>query len=151
MTPKGLRVSAVVTDVDGKVVAEVLGTSWQVNPNNYFRLNFDKSAIEVIDQYDIPVLQVEYLTPNTVRVGGVFQSARGQTEGHHPGFPMVTPGARQLVPLVVPHGGFTVLSSTGVFSRAGQIRPEDRGSIRAMLTPWFDYSTPDRKGVRSPQ
>jgi hypothetical protein len=38
--------------------------------------NFDDSAFEVVDDKGVPMLQVVYMTPNTVSVYGVFQGKR---------------------------------------------------------------------------
>lgn len=45
---------------------------WRVNPNNYFRLNFDDNAVEIIDQYDKVAISVELMGNRAVRIMGAF-------------------------------------------------------------------------------
>lgn len=67
-----LLISAEFYSLDGKIVAELIDNEWKINPNNYFEKNYDEYALEVIDQYGIPNLQVELVDKNTIRLGGVF-------------------------------------------------------------------------------
>ena len=74
LTKEGLLISVEVRSLDKRIVAKLRENEWVINHNNYFQRNYDKSAIEVIDQDGIPVLQVELINPNSLRLGGVFVS-----------------------------------------------------------------------------
>jgi hypothetical protein len=50
----GLLISAIVHSLDGKIIAKIQDNEWLLNPNNYFLRNFDRSALEVVDEYGIP-------------------------------------------------------------------------------------------------
>ena len=65
-------ITARVSSLDGRTVAELNNNEWSVNPNNYFDRNYNGSTLEVIDEYSIPILQIELVNQNTVRIGGVF-------------------------------------------------------------------------------
>ncbi len=71
-----ILVTAKVSSLDGKTVAELNNNEWNVNPNNYFDRNYNESALEVIDEYSIPILQIELMNQNTVRIGGVFYDGK---------------------------------------------------------------------------
>ena len=70
----GLRVSATAISTDGKVVAQIVNNEWEINPNNYFKKNFDEAALEVIDETGLPVLQVLFLDRKAVKVTGLFDA-----------------------------------------------------------------------------
>ena len=71
---KGLLVSTTIRSPDNKIVAEIDKNNWTVNQGNYYKRNYDKSAIEVIDDYGTPVLQLELFDHNKLRICGVFIS-----------------------------------------------------------------------------
>ena len=68
-------VTATVTTPDGKIVSEIVNKEWRINPNNYFKKNHDEHGFEVIDEYGITVLQVDYLNKQTIYVAGVFYNS----------------------------------------------------------------------------
>src|SRR6266403_4636858 len=82
-----ISVSGEFKSLDGKIRAELIDNQWTVNHNNYFRLNHDESACEVIDDYGVPWLQVERLTPASVRINGAFISEPPINSTTYPNFP----------------------------------------------------------------
>ncbi len=68
-------VTATVTTIDGKIVSEIIDNEWRINPNNYFKKNHDEYGFEVIDDYGITVLQVDYRNKQTIYVAGVFYNS----------------------------------------------------------------------------
>ncbi len=73
-------VSAKVVSPDGRITASIKDNEWQVNPNNHFDRNYDKSALEVRDaQSGVAVLQVEFLDKATLRLAGLFGDGDGYT------------------------------------------------------------------------
>ncbi|NID09356.1 hypothetical protein [Fibrivirga algicola] len=67
-----IYVSTTIIGLDKKIVAEIEDNEWSVNPNNYYKRNYDDNSVEVIDQYGHVVLYVELVNPNLVKVNGVF-------------------------------------------------------------------------------
>lgn len=66
--------STKVYSFDEKIVAEVIRNKWIVNPNTYFKLLKNESALEVIDNYDVPIIQIKFIDINTIYFGGVFRA-----------------------------------------------------------------------------
>lgn len=67
-----LLVSGTAQSWDGKVAAQLVDDEWEVNPPpGTLDRNYDNSALEVIDAYGLPVLQVS-MHADTLDVGGVF-------------------------------------------------------------------------------
>lgn len=71
---KGLLLSTTIRSADDRIIATVVDNDWAVNPHNYFRRNYDDSAVEVIDDYGTPVLQLELCDLGTLRICGIFVS-----------------------------------------------------------------------------
>lgn len=67
-------VSAQVTSIDGKVVADIKDNEWEINPNNYFKRTYSELGLEVTDNFNLPILQVKVIDENTVALHGVFIS-----------------------------------------------------------------------------
>lgn len=67
-----IYVSAKVRSLDGKITAEIENNEWELNPNNYFKRNFDKSGLEIIDEFGIPIFQIDLIDNNSIRLGGIF-------------------------------------------------------------------------------
>lgn len=65
--------STKVYSFDEKIVAEVIRNKWVVNPNEYFKLLKNENALEVIDNYDVPIIQIQFIDINTIYFGGVFR------------------------------------------------------------------------------
>lgn len=68
-----LRVSCSFTSLDGNIVAEIIENEWQINPNNYFRRNYDDQGLEVIDAQGIMKFQIDLVNENEIVVGGFFK------------------------------------------------------------------------------
>jgi hypothetical protein len=142
----GLLISAIVHSLDGKVIAQIQDNQWLLNPNHLLR-NFDRSALEVIDEYGIPVLQVEYLDAQRLKLGGVFHLAEKETSEAYPGFPS-TPKDANPRAVISFRGVILIVGKNGVSMAARDISPEELRAKAGLIEPWFDYSKPDRLGVR---
>lgn len=156
-TPDGLLISGEFRSLDGKVIGELFKNEWRVNPNNLKR-NFDRWALEIIDDYNIPRLQVEYLTPTSIRLGGVFctqdegsskmvadfQDSITPSDGHGTSVNSFGPGV------------FIVLGNGSLkFRRASNLDSDSTkqafaNEVRKMIRPWFDYTPSRGIGVRLP-
>lgn len=68
-----LKFSGSFRSLDGKIVAEIKDNEWQVNPNNYFKRNYDDNGLEVIDADGIMKFQVDFIDENNVNVNGFFK------------------------------------------------------------------------------
>jgi hypothetical protein len=151
VTKQGLVVSAMVYSLDGKIVAEIIDNNWVINPNNYFRKNFDSHALEVIDQYNIPMLQIDYLAPDEVRIGGLFRAEDRPTSELYPQFPSQKNFSGGF--MSAPPNHFLMLSRN---SFRMTFRPEPTPDaiqkfisyVREDMTPWFDYTQPKIFGKR---
>jgi hypothetical protein len=75
LTAKGPSVSAQVRSWDGTVTAEIHNNEWAV-PGSKLDRNYDRHGVEVLDPFGIPVLQLELVDANTVRIGGVICGER---------------------------------------------------------------------------
>lgn len=71
-----LLVSAKFTDFDGSIVAIIKNNEWEINPNNYFRRNYDSVGFEVIDREGITKFQIEFITNEKIKIGGVFRDSK---------------------------------------------------------------------------
>jgi hypothetical protein len=70
----GLSVSAIIYSFDKTVIGKIKNNKWLVNPNNYFHMRQDASSLEILDKYFIPILQIEYVDEDAVRIGGIFHA-----------------------------------------------------------------------------
>lgn len=68
-----LKVSGFFRSLDGKVVAQIVDNEWEINPNNYFKRNYDDNGLEVIDQESILKFQVDFANNNTIVFNGFFK------------------------------------------------------------------------------
>jgi len=144
----GLLISAIIHSLDGKVIAKIQNNNWVLNPNNYFRKNFDKSALEVIDEYDIPVLQVEYLDGNNIKMGGVFHLEEKETLEIYPDFPSTPKGINPRA-VIGFRGVIIVMGKGGMITKDKNTKPQDlRIQTKDLVELWFDYSKPKRLGIR---
>ncbi len=143
----GLLISAIVHSLDGKVIAKIQDNQWLLNPNHLLR-NFDKSALEVIDEYGIPVLQVEYLDARRLRLGGVFHLAEKETLEAYPDFPS-TPKDANPRALISFRGVILIVGTHGISTAARDTSSEELRAKAGLIKPWFDYSKPGRLGLRS--
>lgn len=65
-------ISAEITSIDGKIVAEIIDNEWRINPNNYFKKTYSDQRLEIVDNYNLPILRVEVNNENIITVQGVF-------------------------------------------------------------------------------
>jgi hypothetical protein len=145
----GLLISAIVHSLDGKIIAKIQDNEWLLNPNHLLR-DFDRSALEVIDEYGIPVLQVEYLDAQRIRLGGVFHLAEKDTSEAYPDFPS-TPKDANPRAVISFRGVILIVGKHGVSTTARDTSPEDLRAKAGLIEPWFDYSKPKRLGLRRDQ
>jgi len=143
----GLLISAIVHSLDGKIIAKLENNDWVLNPNNYFRKNFDRSALEVIDEYDIPVLQVEYVDENRIRIGGIFHLEEKETSEVYPDFPF-TPKDTNPLAVMSFRGVIMIMGKGGYLTTDSDTSPEELRDKSRIIEPWFDYSKPAKLGIR---
>ena len=70
MTANGLLLSAKFRSFDDKMVVEIAENEWTVHQGTFLKRNYDKNAVEVIDEYGFPVVQVELIDGWILRLGG---------------------------------------------------------------------------------
>lgn len=66
-----LKISTVIRDKDGKIIAKLEANEWQVNPNLIFDRNFDDRAVEVINEEGEVILQADF-DGESVVFAGIF-------------------------------------------------------------------------------
>jgi len=66
-----LFISAKIYDIENNMVTEIIKNEWNT-PNKDFQINYDNTALEVIDKHNIPVLQIELYDTNRIILGGMF-------------------------------------------------------------------------------
>ncbi|MGA2914851.1 MAG: hypothetical protein ABSE89_02370 [Sedimentisphaerales bacterium] len=152
-TEKGLLISMVIQSSDGKITAKMIRNKWVINPNNRFRTNYDAHALEIIDDYDIPVLQIEYLDAVTLKIGGVFfpESENISSISIYHDFPSVPDNVREVA--LFSMGPAVIILGKGVMIARGKPNtPSEKEEIRTIakryIEPWFDYSDPEIIGIR---
>ena len=71
-----LRVSAVIRNKEGEIVAKISNNFWSVDPNPIlvYDRNYNDFALEVVDSDQNPVLQVIVKEQNKILIGGLFHS-----------------------------------------------------------------------------
>jgi hypothetical protein len=57
-------------NLDDEIVGEIIDNNWAVNSNSLFMRNYDDNAIEVIDNYDVVVMQVR-MEANSIIINGI--------------------------------------------------------------------------------
>ncbi len=67
----GIKLSATFYDINDQVIGELIENEWRLNTNNYFKRNYDNSAIEVIDNYNVIVIQILF-SDERIQVNGVM-------------------------------------------------------------------------------
>jgi hypothetical protein len=65
-----LMLSSKFYNFNNEIVGEIEDNEWRLN-KNYFKRNYNKSAIEVIDNYDVVVMQV-ILEKDSILINGVL-------------------------------------------------------------------------------
>jgi len=143
----GLLISAIVRSLDGRIVAKIHNNEWILNPNNYFRKNFDKSALEVIDEYDIPVLQIEYLSENQLKLGGIFYLEEKEISELYPDFP-TTPKDMNPRAVISLRGTILIMGRGGYMTTSRNTSPTELRNKASHIETWFDYSKPGKLGIR---
>lgn len=66
-----LNISALIRNEEGKITAKIDANQWTINPNLVFDRNFDKRAVEVIDEKGDVVLQA-IMEEDGVSFAGIF-------------------------------------------------------------------------------
>lgn len=69
-----LLVSTELFDIDGKLVGKIENSQWIINKNNYFTKKHDAHYLEIIDQFSVPVVQVEYTNSKSIEINGAFNT-----------------------------------------------------------------------------
>lgn len=75
-----LKVSTIIRNRTGAVVAELINNEWKVNKNNTFDRNYSKDALEVKDDTGDIVLQVRLLD-DRIQFQGKFYDSQGNGFG----------------------------------------------------------------------
>jgi hypothetical protein len=68
---KRVLISAQITSIDGKIVAEFVNNEWTINTNNYFKRTYTDHGLKIVDNYNLPILQLDF-DGNIISVQGVF-------------------------------------------------------------------------------
>jgi hypothetical protein len=56
---------------ENEIVGEIINNNWQINANVFFKFNYDSNALEVIDNYDIVIIQI-VIKDNNIRINGII-------------------------------------------------------------------------------
>ncbi|MDB6122232.1 MAG: Tetratricopeptide domain protein [Pedosphaera sp.] len=153
-TSEGILISGEFKSMDGKVIAELANNEWRANPHSYFKLNSDSSALEVIDDYNIPWLHIEYLTPTSLKIGGVFRSGDVVNQTSYSNFTnspihmsicQLSPGVTTII-----GEGQTTMWANAPLGTEGE-RQAFAKEVRELVQLWFDYSPSKGKGFRIPE
>ncbi|MCE5339516.1 MAG: hypothetical protein LLF92_00110 [Planctomycetaceae bacterium] len=144
-TKEGLLVSAKITSLDNKIVAKMINNQWVLNPNNYFRKYYDESTLEVIDAYEVPVLQIEYLDQDTVKIGGIFRAENDLVSKIDSDFPAIKDPNDGGVGFWVPNKSIIIVGINGMRS-GGYLKKlsldEFIVEAKTVIKPWLDYNDP---------
>ncbi len=150
-TARGLMVSAVIRDIDGKEVAKIINNRWLEFPKRPLRRNFDASGIEVFDENGIAIFQIDYVDARTIRFGGVFQTEFGKCSEVYNDFPSASgpPFAMNWTA-----GGILFVRGAhgAVVLRTPETKREHeelRATAKRFIKPFFDYTHPGKLGVRN--
>jgi hypothetical protein len=66
-----ILISTEIFDLENKIVAKIENNDWKV-PNNSMQINYDNIAFEVLDEYDLPRIQIEFVDSKTIFIGGLI-------------------------------------------------------------------------------
>jgi hypothetical protein len=151
----GLLISMRIQSIDGKIVAEIRRNKWRLNQNNYFLKNFDEHALEVVGQDGVTYLQIEYLDTITLRIGGVFFAELSSISNIYPDFPSVPDNVGEIALFKGPADNMIILGKGTMVIRRKPGNPSEEEEIRAIakssIETWFDYSDPEKIGIRKKQ
>lgn len=78
-----LSISAIIRDLNGQIIAELVNNEWQINEHNMFDRNYNDSAIEVKDKTGKVVLQAAHFG-DTIFFAGILHCKNGRTVSLHP-------------------------------------------------------------------
>lgn len=71
-----IKVSAKFRNREGEIVAEMINNEWELNTNNFYKRNYSKNALEVIDNEGRVVFNV-IIEENEVILQGIFYGKDG--------------------------------------------------------------------------
>lgn len=132
---------AVVESTDSKITAEIHQNKLTVNPQQMFKMGQDEHGFEVIDNYGVPVLQVDFINSYTYMIRGVFKTDATPVDENYHQFPKSTID-RYFVPLAPSLCWVIDVEST----RPHRI-PDSKEELNAFveevkrdIPPMFDYS-----------
>jgi len=133
----GLLIDAIVTDSDGRMIADIRKNLFTINQNNVFRRERpDKSTIRVIDQFNRQVLYVRYLSSHAVKILGSF------TEPVNPG-PQLGTGRFTITDEEIVPSGWGVREWVSIKGACG-------GGLSLMFCLWCIPDSPYMYGTRRP-
>jgi hypothetical protein len=149
----GLLISMRIKNIDETIVAEIIRNKWKINPNNYFNKNFDSHTLEVIGQDGLIYLQIEYLDVTTIRIGGIFFGELTNISDMYHDFPAEQDNVRGLHIFNI-GGTCMIIRGKGCDIILGQ-KPQEPNKLQEIraeamkcIDPWFDYSNPEKIGIR---
>jgi len=67
------KISCVIRDENGKIIAKIEANDWKINPNLIFDRNFDDKAVEVISEKGDVILQAEFDGEGVLFAGTFYQ------------------------------------------------------------------------------
>lgn len=71
-----LKISTIIRNKDGKVIAKLEENEWKLNRNSLFDRNFDDIALEVINDNDEVVLQIKF-DNDAIQISTIFYNDEG--------------------------------------------------------------------------
>ncbi|MDR3560724.1 MAG: hypothetical protein P4N59_04690 [Negativicutes bacterium] len=74
-----IQISAEVYSRDKRIIARIHNNKFDINPNNYFRIEQDPHTLTVFDQENDMVLSVHFANAHAVKVTGRFAMPNGRT------------------------------------------------------------------------
>jgi len=145
----GLLISLIIYDWDGKIAAELINNKWKREPAKSWKFNFDKSGLEIIDHYRVPIFQIDYIDTETIKIGGVFRSGKVVISEEYPDFPCDLKNQKAICIL---GEGKSLLMGNGWMDHVAYPNESEFQEVlayaRNLIKPWFDYSEPDKLGKR---
>lgn len=73
-----LFITTKVFDREGRIIFEIDENNWSINPNNFYKRNYDNEAIEVIDMHDNVVFSLK-IENKKILISGIYNSGIGST------------------------------------------------------------------------
>jgi len=81
----GIVVSAKFFNSDGKIICEIVKSTFHLNPKNYFRMERKPNRLTVINDELKRIIDIEYINKRCIRLFGEFYGRAGATVYDHPG------------------------------------------------------------------